>query len=69
MNWFDYIHDQVQQQFKKLACCIVTQRVSASDPTPSDIKEGGAKIWKNTSSGTVKLYYNDGGTLKSVSLS
>lgn len=69
MNWFDYIKSVIDDRIKKLSCCTITQRVSESDPVPSDIKEGGAKIWKNTTSGTVKLYYNDGGTLKSVTLS
>lgn len=69
MNWFDYITKVVDDRVKKLSCCSVTKRVSDADPTPSDIKEGGAKIWKNTSSGTVKLYYNDNGTLVSVTLS
>lgn len=41
----------------------------AGDPTASDLQAGFAMISKNTSSGAVKLWYNDGGTLKSVALS
>jgi hypothetical protein len=37
-------------------------------PTTTDIPNGSSKVWKNTSDGTVKLYYNDNGTLKSVAL-
>lgn len=33
-----------------------------------DIAPGDFKVWKNTGDGTVKLYYNDAGTLKSVAL-
>lgn len=33
-----------------------------------DILPGDYKVWKNTGDGSVKLYYNDGGTLKSVAL-
>ena len=40
----------------------------AGDPTTSDISSGQWAIYKNTSSGTVKLWANDGGTMKSVAL-
>lgn len=40
----------------------------ASDPTTSDITAGTAKLYKNTSTSAVKLWVNDGGTLKSVAL-
>lgn len=42
---------------------------SASDPTTSNITSGAFAVWKNTGSGTVKLWVNDGGTMKSVALS
>ena len=42
---------------------------SASDPTSSTITAGRFGLWKNTTNGTVKLWYNDGGTMKSVTLS
>lgn len=40
----------------------------AALPTTTDIPAGTWAVWKDTSGGTVKLYYNDGGTLKSVAL-
>lgn len=40
----------------------------AGDPTTSDITAGAAKLYKNTSTSAVKLWVNDGGTLKSVTL-
>lgn len=40
----------------------------AGDPTTSDISSGTAKLYKNTSTSAVKLWVNDGGTLKSVTL-
>ena len=41
----------------------------ASDPTSTDIPAAHSAIFKNTGSGIVKLWVNDGGTLKSVTLS
>jgi hypothetical protein len=41
----------------------------AATPTTTDIPAGTWAVWKDTSGGTVKLYYNDGGSLKSVTLS
>lgn len=40
----------------------------ASDPTTGDISSGMSKLYKNTTTSTVKLWVNDGGTLKSVTL-
>jgi hypothetical protein len=40
----------------------------AGDPTTSDITAGNGRIYKNTSTGAVKLWVNDGGTMKSVAL-
>ena len=40
----------------------------AGDPTTTDIPASGWAIYKNTSTGLVKLWANDGGTLKSVLL-
>ena len=48
---------------------IVNVKSAAGAPTTVNIPAGCAEVWKNTSDGTVKLYYNDGGTLKSVTLS
>lgn len=42
---------------------------STVDPTTSDIASGNGKLWKNTTSGQLKLWANDGGTMKSVLLS
>lgn len=42
---------------------------SAIAPTTSNIAASMAAVWKNTGDGTVKLYFNDAGTLKSVALS
>lgn len=40
----------------------------SSDPTTSDIDDGYAKLWLNTSTSVVKLWVNTSGTLKSVTL-
>lgn len=42
---------------------------AAADPTTSTIGAGEWAIYKNTTSGDVKLWVNDGGTLKSVLIS
>lgn len=42
---------------------------AAADPTTSDIAAGYCTVWKNTASGEVRLWVNDGGSLKSVLLS
>ena len=41
---------------------------SASDPTSTDITSGCFSVWKNSGTGTIKLWANDGGTMKSVAL-
>lgn len=41
---------------------------SASDPTSTDITSGCFGVWKNSGTGTIKLWANDGGTMKSVAL-
>lgn len=41
---------------------------SASDPTSTDITSGCFSVWKNSGTGTMKLWANDGGTMKSVAL-
>ncbi|GIW89610.1 MAG: hypothetical protein KatS3mg109_0042 [Pirellulaceae bacterium] len=43
-------------------------RSGTADPTVSDIESGAATVWKNTTSGEVKLAVNDGGVIKSVTL-
>jgi len=37
--------------------------------TSTKIPPGTSRVWKNTGDGTVKLYYNDAGTMKSTALS
>lgn len=47
----------------------VTSFISqSSDPTTSDIAAGQWALYKNTTSGQLRLWANDGGTLKSVQL-
>lgn len=46
----------------------LTVTSNTSDPTTSDIASGKAAIWKNTTSGLVKLWTNDSGTMKSILL-
>ena len=59
----EYYH-LTQNQHTKL-----TSFVSLSaDPTASDIAAGTWAVYKNTTSGQVRLWANDGGTLKSVLL-
>jgi hypothetical protein len=41
---------------------------TAADPTTADIAASTAKLWKNTTSGQVRLWTNDGGVMKSVQL-
>jgi hypothetical protein len=48
--------------------CEVTFYTNASDPTSSDITAGYFSVWKNSGTGTIKLWANDGGTMKSVAL-
>jgi hypothetical protein len=43
-------------------------RSAAADPSTTDIPASGYVVWKNTVSGTLKLWANDGGTMKSVAL-
>jgi hypothetical protein len=47
---------------------LINVKSAASAPTTTNIPAGVAEVWKNTGDGTVKLYYNDAGTLKSVAL-
>jgi hypothetical protein len=41
---------------------------SASDPTSTDITSGCFSVWKNSGTSIIKLWANDGGTMKSVAL-
>ena len=51
----------------RVTACITTQ-TKAGIPTTSDIPAGNWAIYKDTSGGTIKLYANDGGTIKAVAL-
>lgn len=46
----------------------LTTTSSTVDPTATDVAAGTGKLWKNTTSGQLRLWANDGGTLKSVLL-
>lgn len=46
-----------------------TMQTKAGDPNTSDIAASQWAIYKNTTSGNVRLWVNDGGTMKSVLLS
>lgn len=46
----------------------IEMQSKSSDPIAADIPSGYAAIYKNTTSGVVKLWVNDGGTFKSVTL-
>ena len=43
-------------------------KTKAGIPTTTDITAGNWAIYKDTSGGTIKLYVNDSGTIKSVAL-
>lgn len=47
---------------------IATLGSMAGDPTAAELAAGKVRVWKNTTSGAVKLWANDGGTLKSIAL-
>jgi hypothetical protein len=47
---------------------ILHANYKAGDPTTSELPDGWFGLFKNTSTGAVKIWYNDGGTLKSVTL-
>jgi len=47
---------------------LLSVQSKSSDPTTSDIAASKAAVYKNTTTGLVKLWTNDGGTMKSVTL-
>jgi hypothetical protein len=66
---FEQISKFVNDAIRKIGCvkgCAVTSSIA---PTVSNIPAGSYTMWKNTGDGTVKLYFNDNGTLKSTTLS
>jgi hypothetical protein len=46
----------------------LTMQSSTIDPTTANIADTDCQLWKNTTSGQVRLWANDGGVLKSVQL-
>ena len=46
----------------------LTARSKAGDPTTTEVPASQYQLWKNTTSGVVKLWYNDAGTLKGATL-
>ena len=57
-----------QAEYDTLQAGQLVMNTKASDPIGSDVPSGFAAIYKNTTSGVVKLWVNDGGTFKSVTL-
>lgn len=66
-EWFAFFKQQAD------AIRDLQQRLSlkttAAYPVAADIPAGEVRVWKNSSTGIVRLYANDGGTLKFVALS
>ena len=60
-----YHLSQTEQQRVSATVAITSK---AGTPTTTDIPSGNWAIYKDTSGGTLKLYANDGGTIKSVTL-
>lgn len=46
-----------------------TMVTSTTAPTTTDIPVNESRVWRNTTAGTVRLYVNDSGVLKSVLMS
>jgi len=61
-EWFNRVFDTLKGNANS------TVVSSATDPSNTNISAGEWAIYKNTSTGTVKLWTNDGGTMKSVTL-
>lgn len=59
-----------QSFFTQLRDAVNNPRVTslATDPGTANVPSGTASLWKNTTSGLVKLWTNDGGVMKSVTL-
>ena len=54
--------------FKDVFNAITQYRYKTGIPTTADIPPGFFVMYKDTSGGTLKIYANDGGTIKSVTL-
>lgn len=67
----DPFESSAWQQFFELVRRYLNQPTfisKAGNPTILDIPNGSYAVWKNTSSGIVRLWVNDGDTLKSTPL-
>lgn len=64
----DYNHVTSAQLSSIAQAGLLVLNSKAGDPTTSDISSGTAKLYKNTSTSAIKLWVNDGGTMKSVQL-
>lgn len=70
MSWItDWVRNYVDSKVRRIYCSITTFHSSLIDPTTTDIPVNSFRLWKNTTSGDVKFWVNDGGTLRSVALS
>jgi hypothetical protein len=62
---------EVWKQFFEVVRRQVNQPVfyaSTTDPGTAGVPDGTWAVWKNTTSGLVKVWANDGGVMKSVTL-
>lgn len=63
--------DSATKQFLEVLRKQVNQPVfysQTTDPGTAGVPNGSWSIWKNTTSGTVKLWLNDGGVMRSVTI-
>lgn len=63
----EYYH-LTQSEYADYQAGRLSMRTKATDPNSTDIPAGKAAVYKNTTSGLVKFWVNDGGTFKSVTL-
>jgi len=61
-EWFNRVYDMLKGSAEN------SMVVSSADPSTTTLPTGTWAVYKNTSTGTVKLWANDNGTLKSVTL-
>ena len=63
--------DTVWQQFFEIIRKLTNNPVMYSlnaDPGTANVPEGTWSVWKNTTSGQVRVWVNDGGVMRSVQL-
>lgn len=63
----EYIWKQFFQRLHSLVAVRTVFQLN-TDPTTNDLKENTWAVYKNTISGDVKLWANDAGVLKSITL-